>query len=711
LVFCAMMQLSLALLGAPLAGVAPAAALRAQEDNDPTLRGEPGIACWDFCDHKGGACPQYCGRPEQWSGSCCELKALGTPQPEECINKGCIGFACCVQDWSEPAPELTGADKAAHKEATEEAAAQAEKAEEESSAQEAEAQKEAAKEQAKKDAKAQNIHAGTPGGECWDMCDMKAGRCPQFCGVPSVWSGSCCKEGATGDQTSEECSSRGCKGYHCCVVDDGGTNPEPTTEAEKEAAKEAEKAAKEAGEKAEKDAKRRASRGSPGENCWEPCDKQAGECPQFCGDPGVWTGACCRSDAELGENKYGGPAAISEDCLNRGCTGFHCCVSDAPTVDAATGAAEVPDAAEVPTCEGSMCEIEEPDGGWEQEKKDIIMPPFGAEGRIDGPEQYGEPASSSSSVKKAMSGLSRRDLRELFKGGKPSNDLGEAGLTVHCFDGTEDYAHPWMPCHDARQQDCSLFNPKTGDFKDWWSTSIINSEKYDTLTTSGIILAPAKTQVLCSWENDMGSLISGCRTNIVEPLPPTELKDMMQRSMSSKRNLYNEVLVNTSAIMANLPHSIAAFVYFDDDAALRVGVMQGDDTRLPDKIVATTAYVGMLDRYKLSEDDIPLLMINRSSPITVMDVSAGARKFLASHSYEQYRKNHPFKKHSDSRTSTERRPNVAEGGNMRMENGDVVTCEKISTNRLIWGDRPCAKSTYKLSELDIPLQKALADSP
>merc|ERR1711934_337802 len=112
---------------------------------------------------------------------------------------------------------------------------------------------------------------------------------------------------------------------------------------------------------------------------------------------------------------------------------------------------------------------------------------------------------------------------------------------------------------------------------------------------------------------------------------------------------------------------VAAFVYFDDETALKAGQANGEDTRFPDKIVATTAYVGTLDRYKLSEIDIPLLMINRTSPLTFMDVSAGARKFIASHSYEQYRKNHPFKKHNESRSVSGRAPNLAEGGNMRVE--------------------------------------------
>ena len=441
---------------------------------------------------------------------------------------------------------MTEADKAAAAKKKKEN--EARRAAEQAKAEEAERKRAAqeAKEQAARDWKAQHPNAiGTPGGECYAGCEMKSGRCPNFCGVPSVWSGSCCR---ADDDSAPECVGRGCKNHHCCVIDDGGDDHEAMEAAAKEA--------KAAEEQAAKDAKRRESRGAPGEDCWDHCDQKAGECPQYCSDPGVWTGACCKADAEPGSPQY------DDACMNRGCTGFHCCVSDAPTVDATTGAAQLPDEDDLPVCEGGMCEIEEPEGGWGQQQA-VVMPPFGAtsegsETRIDGPEQYGDIASSSSSVTKGISGLSRRDLRELFKGGKPSNDLSEVGLTVHCFDGTEDYASPWMPCHDERQPDCSLFNPKTGQFKEWWSASIINSAKFDTLSTSGIVLAPAKTQVLCSWESDMGSLISGCRANNVEPLPPSQLKDMMERSMhpksGDKRTLYNEVPQCPNAAMPQCPN-------------------------------------------------------------------------------------------------------------------------------------------------------------
>ena len=90
-----MLHLSLALLGATAS--LRRGALVPEEADGPVERGTPGAKCWGQCGGP-GSCPQFCGRPEQWSGSCCELKALGSDQPDECVNRGCIGFACCVQD-------------------------------------------------------------------------------------------------------------------------------------------------------------------------------------------------------------------------------------------------------------------------------------------------------------------------------------------------------------------------------------------------------------------------------------------------------------------------------------------------------------------------------------------------------------------------------------------------------------------------------------
>ena len=101
------------------------------------------------------------------------------------------------------------------------------------------------------------------------------------------------------------------------------------------------------------------------------------------------------------------------------------------------------------------------------------------------------------------------------------------------------------------------------------------------------------------------------------------------------------MLINSTYFWQQMPQSIAAFVYFDDETALQAG--QGQDLRLPDKIVAVTNYVKLLDYYKLSERDLPLLKVNRSE-LTFEDVSFGARKFLANHSYETYRRQNPYRK-------------------------------------------------------------------
>ena len=804
-------------------------ASRVDGDNE-SGRGEPGAKCWDQCGGN-GKCQDFCGRPGQWAGLCCELQALGSRQPEECQNRGCIGYACCVQDWSGPAPEMNEEEKAAAAEAKkkrkeEEANAEAEKkeaekkaeedaarAEEEAKAEEAKAadvpctvcgfesncctaggsweglcpehhsyelghteckklqgreeaeEKEATKEehkeaaheaarkaakeakdaeQAAKEGKDQQPQKGpnkkaVPGQECFQQCGKKAGRCPSFCGVPGIWSGSCCKNGAVDEegsdvkQTAKECENRGCSGFHCCVIDDAGydesyqdhqdtttdwpfkeegadgeaiPDDEPcvTTEAcnkraeDKRRAKEAAdekkrkaaeaKAEKEAEDEriaAEKEAEKAAAaaaagstpkNGVPGSDCWQDCGKMPGEC-DWCGQRGAFKGSCCKLDAEGDE--------AADECTDRGCQGFHCCVSDAPNGDDDL-AAELE-----PVCEGTMCEIDDPDDWGQQQEKEL---------KVDGPEKYQDEHATADAT--FISGMSRRDLHHMFKYGHPSNNLAEVGLTIHCFDGTEDYAAPWMPCHDERQLDCSLYNEETGKFKEWWSTSIINDKRHETLTTSGIVFAPQKTQVLCSWENDMGSLLSGCRANNVSPLPPTKLKDMLQHSMNPKydsRSLYNEVLINSTYVLENLPHSIAAIVYFDDEEAKRLAASNGEDSRLPDKIVATTAYVGMLDRYGLTEEDLPLLKINRTGAVSIMDVSLGARKFLANHSYEQYRKNHPFK--NNSRAFAEHRRNMSDTSNMEVRGDQVVTCEKLSGNRLIWGDKSCST---------VPLRKALADA-
>ena len=73
------------------------------------------------------------------------------------------------------------------------------------------------------------------GYDCFLVCGSKPGACDDYCGMPGLWAGMCCKMGATGNQTAPECESKGCIGFHCCVSaplsgnssNASGESPEP----------------------------------------------------------------------------------------------------------------------------------------------------------------------------------------------------------------------------------------------------------------------------------------------------------------------------------------------------------------------------------------------------------------------------------------------------------------------------------------------------
>ena len=235
-----------------------------------------------------------------------------------------------------------------------------------------------------------------------------------------------------------------------------------------------------------------------------------------------------------------------------------------------------------------------------------------------------------------LSGWSPNQMAALFETGKPSNDLSKVGLVVHGFDFTEDEQDPWKPCE---QEWC--YNMTRA-----WSTSIVNAKQSHILNPSGIVFNPTSTVVLCSWHaaNTAMNVAPGCEG---APYPPERLKDMLKKSMDSSKkatiSTSNEVLIDASNYVDNLPGSVAAIMFFNDATA-------------EDKIIATRAYVALLDKYQVTEAEIPLLKVNRgadeqgnrlSSPKsveTVMDVSASARNFLAKQSVEKLLKHHPNRK-------------------------------------------------------------------
>jgi len=82
--------------------------------NAGTERGEVGADCWEACGKAPGKCfdqkegTGFCGATGVWLGSCCMLGAEGELQAPECVERGCAGFHCCVEDPQDPGSE-TGA--------------------------------------------------------------------------------------------------------------------------------------------------------------------------------------------------------------------------------------------------------------------------------------------------------------------------------------------------------------------------------------------------------------------------------------------------------------------------------------------------------------------------------------------------------------------------------------------------------------------------
>ena len=292
-------------------------------------------------------------------------------------------------------------------------------------------------------------------------------------------------------------------------------------------------------------------------------------------------------------------------------------------------------------------------------------------------------------------------LSTLYVEGEPSNHLSVAGLTVHCFDQTEDPQELWKPCTSGY---CKQFGG-------WWSASIINTKQHNTYGGSGIIMSPKYTKILCSHWADMGTMEHGCNVTAdhdaadviadragardrdisaekdwhdtgetereewvkradderakriqdnkdrvakakadrrnarpklraheeeamageeavatqMAPYKPLQLKDMLEHSMDPQNKApMNEVLIDSKYYLDNLPESIAAIFYFHDAS-------------LYERTMATRAYVGMLEKYNLTEKDLKLLKVNhnavpmKESGTVMIDESENARHFLSSH--------------------------------------------------------------------------------
>jgi len=131
-----------------------------------------------------------------------------------------------------------------------------------------------------------------------------------------------------------------------------------------------------------------------------------------------------------------------------------------------------------------------------------------------------------------------------------------------------------------------------------YGRSVINWAQRHTFGDHGIILAPDKATVLCSYPNDAGTMTSGCRMGFkdIDRFDGEDLSSMMSMSMFWQKMGYNEVLINSTAYNANLPGSIAAFVF-----NLKGQGKEG---------ITYFRYQAFLKHFNLKDTDIPLLKAN-----------------------------------------------------------------------------------------------------
>jgi len=194
--------------------------------------------------------------------------------------------------------------------------------------------------------------------------------------------------------------------------------------------------------------------------------------------------------------------------------------------------------------------------------------------------------------------------------GRPSSDLTEAGLLVHSLDRFEEANAPWLPQSPTSPMSCSITNAR--------------HRHIFSATKGGIIIAPLKRLVMCSYTEDGGTSNKpglGCRIfewevvcNAVQVWScvwsPERLGEMLRASearvVTNKKQStfysggYNEVMLNTTGYVERLPESLEAF--FVPGPADEAEVQRMRSIR-----------ASFLERYGRATADIPLVRLDLES--------------------------------------------------------------------------------------------------
>ena len=165
----------------------------------------------------------------------------------------------------------------------------------------------------------------------------------------------------------------------------------------------------------------------------------------------------------------------------------------------------------------------------------LLPPPLPSLARSSPPPLV-SPVASSSVV--TASNAVAEQINRRFREGRASNDLRQAGVLLHLFDGDEVRRTPWLPRSGAV----------------WWSSSVISRQVGTVFADhSGFVLSPATAVVRCAFPSDGGTRGSGdggCgRGFCVAPgvpvwnCPYKTLAPMLERHLQhgDPQHRYNEV--------------------------------------------------------------------------------------------------------------------------------------------------------------------------
>jgi len=243
-------------------------------------------------------------------------------------------------------------------------------------------------------------------------------------------------------------------------------------------------------------------------------------------------------------------------------------------------------------------------------------------------------------------------INEMFRAGRPSNNINEVGVFLHQFDELEESpGRPWAACEGSA---CLCQGSRiTGRI----STMIVYRGLRDRPDRQGIpmpfgdraglVLQPPEGSVDCLYGIDAATYHiwgdrPGCAGQWCDPTDirdvngqicsfngappagawrPSDMKQLLelhaefgaQYHEPGFHSGYNEVILSAQKHNLNLPHSVLAFFVLDESNAHMDGV----------RIDVARARRAFISEYNLREEDAPLLKLdphNWDTPFSVLDI-------------------------------------------------------------------------------------------